>query len=148
MNTIQKKFWETKTLTEMTSAEWESLCDRCGRCCLHSVRDGKTGKINFIAVSCRFLDISTCCCSVYEDRKKTVSDCITLSPHKSKQIKRLPYTCAYRSLAEGRTLEWWHPLISGDPNTVHNAGISVQNKVLSGLHVHPDDLDRYRLYAM
>lgn len=145
---IQKKFWETKLLAEMTSTEWESLCDNCGRCCLHSVRDGKTGKISFIAVSCRFLDISTCRCTVYENRKQTVPDCITLSPNKTRQIKRLPYTCAYRSLAERRRLEWWHPLISGDPNTVHDAGISVQDKVLSGLHFHPGDLDRYRLYAM
>ena len=127
----------------MTSTEWESLCDNCGRCCLHGVRDGKTGKIKFIAVSCRFLDISTCRCLVYEDRKQTVPDCITLSPHKIRQIKRLPYTCAYRSLAEGRLLEWWHPLISGDPETVHEAGISVQDKVLSGKHVHPDDLANY-----
>ena len=148
MNTTQRKFWETKNLTEMTSTEWESLCDHCGRCCLHSVRDGKTGKIQFIAVSCRFLDISTCRCSVYENRGRSVPDCITLSPYKTRQIKRLPYTCAYRSLAEGRPLEWWHPLISGDPKTVHEAGISVRDKVLSGLHVHPDDLERYRLYAM
>ena len=139
----KRLFWATKTFDEMTSAEWESLCDNCGRCCLHSVRDGKTGKIQFIAVSCRFLNISTCRCTVYSDRKQMDPDCITLSPAKVREIKRLPYTCAYRSIADGRQLEWWHPLVSGDPNTVHEAGVSVQDKVVSGLHVHPDDLEYF-----
>jgi hypothetical protein len=140
MTAKKKPFWVTKSLAELTPTEWESLCDRCGRCCLHSVRDGKTGKIQFIAVACRFLEISTCRCSVYSVREHKDPDCTTLSPDKLRTIKRLPYTCAYRKLAEGRQLEWWHPLISGNPNTVHEAGISVQDKVISGLHVHPDDL--------
>ena len=143
MKQTNNQFWVTKTLNEMTSTEWESLCDNCGRCCLHSVRDGKTGKIQFIAVSCRFLNISTCRCMVYADRKQRDPDCIALSPDKVRQIKKLPYTCAYRSLADGRQLEWWHPLVSGDPDTVHKAGISVQDKVVSGLHVHPDDLEYF-----
>ena len=144
MNQIKKKFWETKTLMEMTSSEWESLCDNCGRCCLHSLKDGKTGKIEFLAVSCRFLDISTCRCSVYEKRQQIAKDCTKLSPNKIRRIKRLPYTCAYRCIAEGRQLKWWHPLISGDSNTVHEAGISVKDKVISGRHVHPDDLENYK----
>lgn len=142
---IDNQFWVVKSLKELTTAEWESLCDKCGRCCLHSVRNGKTGKIQFIAVSCRFLDIPTCRCSVYADRNQKDSNCIKLSPAKVGQIKRLPYTCAYRTLAEGRQLEWWHPLVSGDPNTVHEAGISVQYKVVSGLHVHPDDLTSFEV---
>jgi len=80
---------------------------------------------------------------VYADRKQRDPNCIALSPEKVRQIKKLPYTCAYRSLADGRQLEWWHPLVSGDPNTVHEAGISVQDKVVSGLHVHPDDLEYF-----
>ena len=143
MKQSNKQFWLTKAFKELTSAEWESLCDNCGRCCLHSVRDGKTGKIQFIAVSCRFLNISTCRCMVYADRKQMDPDCIILSPDRVREIKNLPHTCAYRSLAEGRQLEWWHPLISGDPNTVHDAGISVQDKVVSGRHVHPDDLEYF-----
>jgi len=139
------QFWLTKTFKELTSTEWESLCDSCGRCCLHSVRDGKTGKIQYIAVTCRFLNISTCRCMVYADRKRMDPDCITLSPDKVREIKRLPHTCAYRTFAEGRPLEWWHPLVSGDPNTVHEAGISVQDKVVSGLHVHPDDLGYFNI---
>lgn len=143
MGQIENQFWKTKSLKAMTSAEWESLCDHCGICCLHSVQDGKTGKIKFLSVACKFLDVSTCRCMIYEDRLKVVSDCERLSPNKIKRIKKLPKTCAYRSLVEGRELEWWHPLVSGDPNTVHEAGISVQKKVLSGKLVHPRDLKFY-----
>ena len=125
----------------MTEAEWESLCDNCGRCCLHSVQDAKTGKIKLLAVACRYLDTSTCRCSVYKERFKIVPDCEMFSPDDIKRIKKLPYTCAYRSLAEGRKLASWHPLVSGDPNKVHEAGISVQGKVVTGAHVHPDDLE-------
>ena len=146
MKQSKRPFWVKKTFEEMTPPEWESLCDNCGRCCLHSFRDGNTGKIQFIAVSCRFLNISTCRCTVYPNRKQMDPDCIILSPDKVREMKRLPYTCAYRCLAEGRHLEWWHPLVSGDPNTVHDAGISVQEKVVSGLHVHPDDLEFFQIF--
>jgi uncharacterized cysteine cluster protein YcgN (CxxCxxCC family) len=139
----QNQFWKTKKLKEMTKAEWESLCDGCGLCCLHNFRDGKTGKIKIIAVSCRFLDTSTCRCLIYHTRKQINPDCVSLSPDKIRQIKRLPYTCAYRSLEEGRKLECWHPLVSGDPNTVHESGISVRHKVVSGNHVHQDDLEYF-----
>jgi uncharacterized cysteine cluster protein YcgN (CxxCxxCC family) len=140
MEQKQDQFWKAKALKEMTRVEWESLCDHCGRCCLHSLQDGKTGKITLLAVACRYLDISTCCCFIYEDRFKIDSTCIKLTPDKIRRIKKLPYTCAYRTLVEGRELEWWHPLVSGDPNTVHKAGVSVQGKVVTGAHVHPDDL--------
>lgn len=143
MKQRQHKFWKTKTLTEMTSTEWESLCDKCGRCCLHNFKDRKTGKIKFIAVSCQFLDTSNCRCLVYEARKQIAPDCIELCPDKIRPLNRLPYTCAYRSLAEGRELEWWHPLVSGDPDTVNKAGISVQDKVVNGLRVNPDELEYY-----
>jgi uncharacterized cysteine cluster protein YcgN (CxxCxxCC family) len=137
------QFWKTKRLKDMTRVEWELLCDGCGLCCLHNFKDGKTGKIKYIAVSCRYLDISKCRCMIYEKRRKINSDCMSLSPNRIRQIKRLPRTCAYRSLVEGRELDWWHPLVSGDPDTVHRAGISVRDKVVSGGHVHPDDLDYF-----
>ncbi len=143
MEQKENQFWETKSLKEMTKAEWESLCDNCGLCCLHSVQDGKTGKNKLLAVACRYLDTSTCRCLAYKDRFKTDPDCERLSPDRIRRIKRLPYTCAYRSLVEGRELEWWHPLVSGDPNTVHEAGISVQGKVVTGVHVKPDDLEYF-----
>ena len=145
MEQKENKFWETKSLKEMTKAEWESLCDHCGLCCLYRVQDGKTGKVKLLAVACQYLDISTCHCVIYEDRFKIVPDCIMLSPHRIRFIKKLPCTCAYRSLAEGRELEWWHPLVSGDPNSVHEAGISVQGKVVTGEHVSLDQLDYFTI---
>ena len=143
MGSEQNHFWKTKTLKEMTKAEWESLCDCCGLCCLHNVRFAKTSLINLLAVACMHLDISTCRCLVYGDRFNIEPDCIRLSPFKIRRIKKLPYTCAYRSLFEGRDLEWWHPLVSGDPNTVHNAGISAQDKVVLAVHDHADDLKSF-----
>jgi uncharacterized cysteine cluster protein YcgN (CxxCxxCC family) len=138
------KYWETKSLKEMTRAEWESLCDNCGLCCLHRVQDGKTGKVKLLAVACQHLDPSICRCSIYEKRFKIEPDCLELSPDKIRRLKKLPYTCAYRSLVEGRKLEWWHPLVSGDPNTVHEAGISVQGKVLTNEHI---DIDQLRYFT-
>jgi len=141
MNMRQEPFWKTKTLKELTKAEWESLCDSCGVCCLHSLQDGKTGKVKHLSVACQYLDTSTCRCLIYEDRVKIASDCERLSPKKIKRIKKLPHTCAYRALIEGRELEWWHPLVSGDPNTVHEAGVSVKDKLVSGIHDYLEELD-------
>jgi uncharacterized cysteine cluster protein YcgN (CxxCxxCC family) len=140
----KNQFWKTKSLMEMTKAEWESLCDHCSICCLHCVRDEHTSKIMRLAVSCQYLDTSVCRCLVYECRNLIAQDCIALFPDKIRQMNWLPKTCAYRSLAEGRKLEWWHPLVSGNPNTVHEAGISVQEKVLSGKCLHPEDLEHYK----
>ena len=145
MEQKQNQFWKTKSLKEMTRAEWESLCDHCGLCCLHSVQDGKTGKIKLLAIACQHLDTSTCRCMIYKDRFKIQPDCKNLSQKTFRRIKKLPYTCAYRSLVEGRELEWWHPLVSGDPDTVHEAGISVQGKVLSGEDINLDKLEYFTI---
>ena len=131
MVTKEIQFWKTKSLKEMTKTEWESLCDQCGICCLHCVRDEQTGEILRLAVSCQYFDTSNCQCLVYECRSLIAQDCIELSPDKIRHMNVLPHTCAYRSLVEGRELEWWHPLVSGDPNTVHKSGISVKEKVLT-----------------
>lgn len=101
MNQRQNQFWKTKTLQDMTSAEWESLCDNYGICCLHNVKDEKTGKIMHLAVSCQYLNISTCRCLIYECRNQIAEDCIEISPDKVGQMNWLPYTCAYRSVVEG-----------------------------------------------
>ncbi len=146
MEQKENKFWETKSLKEMTKAEWESLCDNCGVCCLYSVKDGKTGKFKHLSVACQYLDISNCRCVVYKDRFKTVPDCLVLSPDRIRRLKRLPYTCAYRCIVEGRKLEWWHPLVSGDPNTVHEAGVSVQGKVVTGEDLNLDQLDSFTVF--
>ncbi len=123
-----------KKIESLTPEEWESLCDHCGLCCLHKLEDTKTGKVTYIGIACEFLDIENCACLVYESRHFANPQCIVLTRENIKQIKWLPDTCAYRRLAEGRQLEWWHPLISGDPRTIHEAGISVCDKAVSGLY--------------
>ena len=130
-------FWKTKTLEEMTAEEWESLCDGCGLCCLEKLEDRHTGTIEYTSISCEYLDTTTCRCLIYENREFINSDCIRLAPEKVKQIHWLPDTCAYRYILEGQDLEWWHPLISGNPNTVHKAGISVRFKAVSIQEIHP-----------
>lgn len=134
-------FWRTKTLGEMTSAEWESLCDGCGRCCLvkleEDIDEGAAGPdanpdIYFTDIACRLLDAETCRCRDYPNRSKLVSDCVRLTPTVVEEIGWLPPSCGYRLVAEGRDLYWWHPLVSGDPQTVHAAGISVRGRVSGG----------------
>jgi uncharacterized cysteine cluster protein YcgN (CxxCxxCC family) len=121
-------FWETKSLTSMTREEWESLCDGCGKCCLHKIEDADTGRIHYTNVACRLLNIGTCQCKDYADRRRTVPDCISLTPQAIGELRWLPKSCAYRLLAEGKSLEWWHPLVSGDPDSVHQAGISARGR--------------------
>lgn len=123
-------FWKTTPLDSMTAPQWESLCDGCGRCCLHKLRDEDTEELSFTNVSCRLLDTNTCRCRKYETRRKFVPDCVTLTPATLKDIDWLPPSCAYRRLAEGKDLAWWHPLVSGNPETVHTAGVSVRGRAL------------------
>lgn len=134
-------FWEQKALDEMTSKEWESLCDGCGRCCLNKLEDERTGDILFTNVACRLLNPESCRCESYADRQRFVPDCRRLTPQNVGKIPWLPSTCAYRLLAEGKDLEWWHPLISGDLDTVFEAGISVKGRIVSERDT--DDLEDY-----
>ncbi|MBN2124342.1 MAG: YcgN family cysteine cluster protein [Deltaproteobacteria bacterium] len=136
-------FWETKSLQELTFEEWESLCDGCALCCLEKLEDTDTGEILLTRVSCMFLDIESCRCTVYENRFAKCPDCLLVSPASVRRIQWLPDTCAYRRISEGRPLDWWHPLVSGDPETVHRANISIRDRAISGRHVHPDDLADY-----
>jgi uncharacterized cysteine cluster protein YcgN (CxxCxxCC family) len=122
-------FWRRKTLAEMTAAEWESLCDGCGRCCLNKLEEEDTGRVHYTDVGCRLLDATTCRCKDYRNRSKRVDDCVRLTPENVGTIKWLPPSCAYRLLAHGRDLYWWHPLVSGDPETVNAAEISVRGRV-------------------
>ncbi len=124
-------FWRTKSLDEMNGAEWESLCDGCGRCCLHKLEDWDTGEIAWTDVACRLLDGESCRCKDYPGRQAEVPDCIPLTPETVRGLAWLPPTCGYRLVAEGRDLYWWHPLVSGDPDSVHQAGVSVRGRTVS-----------------
>lgn len=130
-------FWKTKALDEMTTAEWESLCDGCGRCCLHKLRDEVTEEVSFTNVACHLLDLHSCACGDYARRQQKVPDCVALTPQALEEIDWLPPSCAYRRLAEGRDLAWWHPLVSGDQQTVHTAGVSVRGRAISERHAGP-----------
>jgi uncharacterized cysteine cluster protein YcgN (CxxCxxCC family) len=122
-------FWRRKTLHEMTVAEWESLCDGCGRCCLNKLEDEDTGRIYYTNIGCRLLDEQACRCRDYDNRSAQVSDCVRLTADNVGKLNWLPPTCAYRLVAAGRDLYWWHPLVSGDADTVHAAGISVRGRM-------------------
>ena len=130
-------FWDDKTLEEMTSAEWEALCDGCGRCCLMKLEDEDTGEIYNSDVRCRLLNGDTCKCSDYKNRQAKVKDCIKLTPQNVTEIDWIPRSCAYRRIAEGRGLAWWHPLVSGDPETVVTAGVSVRGRTVAEGEVVP-----------
>ncbi|MCH7957893.1 MAG: YcgN family cysteine cluster protein [Proteobacteria bacterium] len=123
-------FWRRKTLAEMTRGEWESLCDGCAKCCLDKLQDDDTGEISYTEVACRLLDLGTCRCTDYANRKRFVPDCVVLTPRTVNRLTWLPSTCAYRLISEGKDLAWWHPLVSGDPETVHRAGVSVRGRAV------------------
>ncbi len=122
-------FWKSTPLEAMSRPEWESLCDGCGKCCLSKLEDEDTGEIYFTTVSCRLFDQASCNCSDYPNRLALVSDCVGLTPDNVRTISWLPGTCAYRLVAEGHDLYWWHHLVSGSRETVHAAGISVRGKI-------------------
>lgn len=124
-------FWETKTLRQMNRAEWESLCDGCGNCCIHKLEDEETGELLPTNVACRLLDRHSGHCSDYKHRKALVPECVRLVPEKLDEIDWLPSTCAYLLLHRGEPLPEWHPLITGDPESVHAAGISVRGWTVS-----------------
>ncbi len=124
-------FWRTVPLEAMTDAQWESLCDGCGRCCLHKLRDEDSGVLAFTNVACRLLDQQTCRCRDYAGRQQEVTDCMSLREQNLAEIDWLPPSCAYRLVAEGRDLPDWHALRSGDPDGVHRSGASVRGRVVS-----------------
>ena len=133
---MSEKFWEIKSLSEMSQQEWESLCDGCGRCCLNKLEDEDTGEIYFTNVTCKLLDIDKCRCSDYANRKVSMPDCMILSVDNKEALEVMPSTCAYRLLQLGKPLPDWHPLISGGKESVINAGISIAGKVISEEYIH------------
>jgi uncharacterized protein len=128
-----KKYWEEKTLADMTGKEWEQLCDGCALCCLHKIEDEETGIIYSTNVVCQYLDVQNCRCSDYARRSQLVPDCVTLCPDNLDQVYFMPATCSYRLLIEKKPLPNWHPLITGDKESVFETGHSVRGKVVSEL---------------
>jgi uncharacterized cysteine cluster protein YcgN (CxxCxxCC family) len=141
---MRHSFWERFTLDELTSEEWEALCDGCALCCLHHVEDDDE-QIHRTAVACRLLDVSTCKCSNYAEREVHVPECLTITPDSIGEYTWLPETCGYRRLANGEPLPWWHPLVVGHGEEVHEQGISCRGWALSEEDVHPDDIVYYLL---
>jgi uncharacterized cysteine cluster protein YcgN (CxxCxxCC family) len=141
----EKPFWEHKTLIEMTPAEWESLCDGCARCCLFKLEDEDSGEVFFTNVVCRYLDQGQCRCTQYKRRSVLVPDCVKVTPAIARE-DWLPYTCAYRLLAEGKPLPAWHPLRTGSEQSVWDAGICIAGMAVSELEVDPDELEEHLIH--
>ncbi|MBI1219088.1 MAG: YcgN family cysteine cluster protein [Rhodobacteraceae bacterium] len=140
---LRPKFWE-RPLTALNPREWEALCDGCGKCCLNKLEDEETGEVAFTRVACRLLDGESCRCAQYEIRKQFVPECVVLTPKTIAKVAYwLPATCAYRLLHEGKPLEDWHPLISGNPESVHDAGMSVRGWTVPEFEVPEEDWEDY-----
>ena len=145
-NSTQKltpRFWEVKPLEEMNPAEWDALCDGCGKCCLNKFQDEDSDEVFFTNVACRYLDLRNLRCRCWEQRSEKVLDCVVLTPELVREVNWLPQTCAYRLLAEGQPLADWHPLNSGKPGSVAAAGVSVRGKIISERDVNPDDVEEF-----
>ena len=141
MPKTKEPFWKTKSLSDMTQKEWESLCDGCGKCCLHKLEDADTGEIAMTDVSCGYLDLQTCRCSDYANRQSNVPDCVKLTRTNLPTLRWLPGTCAYRLIYQGNDLPEWHHLVCGDKEAVHRAEESVRGKAISEAEV--EDLERH-----
>ncbi|MGR3565119.1 MAG: YcgN family cysteine cluster protein [Heliomarina sp.] len=141
---LAKRFWEKKSMAEMSQQEWEALCDGCGKCCLNKLEDEDTGEIDLTRIACRLLDDSTCRCSQYPIRHQFVPECIVLKPDNIQDhLYWMPQTCAYRLIYEGRELYDWHPLISGRAESVHHAGVSVRGMTVPEFEVPEEEWDDY-----
>ncbi len=136
---LRPGFWK-QPLASLTPREWEALCDGCGKCCLNKLEDADTGEVFFTRISCRLLDTETCRCGQYEERKRFVPECVVLSPKTIGEVAYwMPSTCAYRLRHEGKPLFDWHPLISGDPESVQAAGESVRGWTLPEFEIPEED---------
>ena len=141
---LRDRFWECVPLKKLTQTEWEALCDGCGRCCLNKLEDEDTGEVAFTRVACRLLDDESCRCAQYDIRKTLVPECVVLTPTSLPDVAYfMPATCAYRLLHEGKALPAWHPLITGSPDTVHEAGISVKGWTVPEFEVPEDEWEDY-----
>ncbi|ARN66536.1 YcgN family cysteine cluster protein [Vibrio vulnificus] len=128
-------FWQSKTLQAMTEQEWESLCDGCGKCCLHKLMDEETDEVFYTNVACSWLNSKTCSCKDYPNRFSSGENCLKLTQDKIAEFHWLPRTCAYRRLSENQPLPEWHPLITGSKSAMHAAGQSIRNRVVYEIDV-------------
>ncbi|MFU8882156.1 MAG: YcgN family cysteine cluster protein [Rhodobacterales bacterium] len=143
-DSLRPRFWEKYPMNRLSQAEWEALCDGCGKCCLNKLEDEETGEVALTRIACRLLDDSSCRCGQYETRHQLVPECIVLSPaNMDKNTYWMPDTCAYKLLWQGKPLFDWHPLISGDPQSVHDAGVSVQGITIPEYDVPEEDWEDY-----
>ena len=141
---LSDNFWEHKSLAKMSQKEWEALCDGCGKCCLNKIEDESSGEVLLTRVACRLFDDTTCRCAQYTNRHKFVSDCIRLTPSTIPlHAYWLPNTCAYLLLWQKKTLPPWHPLKTGTSESVHQAGVSVQNQTVAEFEVAEDEWEEY-----
>jgi uncharacterized cysteine cluster protein YcgN (CxxCxxCC family) len=137
------EWWNDKPLAQLSTAEWEALCDGCAKCCLHKLEDEDSGAVFYTKVRCRYLEEQSCRCTDYDNRSVLVPNCIALRPNDLQDLAWLPNTCAYRLRAADQPLPDWHPLVSGDANSVHEAGISIRGRAISDEYVHPDGYDEH-----
>lgn len=146
MAAIVQPFWKRKTLAELTYEEWESLCDGCGLCCLQKLEDDEDGGIYYTRIACKLLDLNTCKCTNYTNRKQFVPDCIQLTPEHTADFHWLPNSCAYRLVAEGKDLPIWHHLICENHDAVHTERISQSGRMLSEQDVNENEWEQHLIF--
>ncbi len=141
---LSENFWEYKSLTRMSPQEWEAICDGCGKCCLNKIEDEDSGAVSLTRVACRLFDDTSCRCAQYKNRHQFVSECIILTPSNiGLHAYWLPKTCAYLLLWQKKTLPEWHPLRTGTPESVHQAGISIQYQTIPEFEVAEDEWEEH-----